>query len=308
MILITGATGFIGHSLTREFNNKYKLLCIDNLINSDLSTIEPYIDNIVFFQDDTNNITSDKYLKFKPYITHIIHTSCSQISKSIKNPIGDLYNNTQSTVNLLEFSKTLPNLKKFIYLSSVSIFGNNPNINEHSPLDLHTPYSVSKYSGENYVKLYNKLFGVPYVILRLSNVYGYNQNPKNDRVCGVIGKFIFNIYNNLPLEVFGDGNDSRDYTFIEDVVEIIELFINNNIYDDEFNISTYDDISTNKLIEILSLYSPNLIKVNYVNKRDIDNVKNRKIDNTKIKLIKPHFEIIENGIRKIIKKEYNNEL
>jgi hypothetical protein len=86
------------------------------------------------------------------------------------------------------------------------------------------------------------------------------------------------------------------------------LFINNNIHNDEFNISTYDDISTNKLIEILSLYSPNLLKVNYVDKRDIDNVKNRKINNTKIKSIKSHFETIENGIRKIIKKEYNNEL
>jgi nucleoside-diphosphate-sugar epimerase len=306
MILITGAAGFIGHSLISSLHDKYNLIGIDNFKNSEISSISEFLDKIIFFEDDINNIDSPKYYKFFKDIKYIIHTSCSQISKSITNPQEDLYNNAQSTINLLEFSKHLPNLKKFIYLSSVSIYGDNPNITENSPIDLHTPYSISKFTGEKYVKLYNKLYNTPYIILRLSNVYGYNQIPKDNRLCGVIGKFIYNMDKNLPIEIYGDGEDYRDYTFIEDVINIIDIMLENEIINNDFNISTNQKTSTNDLIKILNTYCP--LKVLYKDKRDIDNVAHRKVINDKIRNIYPEFINIYEGVRLILNKEYKYEL
>jgi nucleoside-diphosphate-sugar epimerase len=306
MILITGAAGFIGHSLIRSLCDNYKLIGIDNFCNSELSTISPYLNKIIFYQDDVNNILDTKYEPFKSKITHIIHTSCSQISKSIIEPVNDLKHNGESTLKLLEFSKFLPNLQKFIYMSSVSIYGDSNSILESSPIDLHTPYSISKYIGEKYVEFYNKEYGIPYVILRLSNVYGYNQSPINGRICGVIGKFLYNIMNDIPIEVFGNGNASRDYTFIDDVTNITKIMLHNDITENNFNISTSTKTSTNDLINIISKYkTPTII---YSPKRDIDNVLDRKAINTKIKLYYPQFVNIEKGIKKILIDEYKYEL
>jgi UDP-glucose 4-epimerase len=306
MILITGASGFIGHSLVRSLSENYKLLCIDDFSNSEPDSISPYLGKIIFYEDDINNILESKYDQYLPQITHIIHTSCSQISKSIVNPFNDLQNNGFFTLKLLEFSRKLPNLKKFIYLSSVSIYGDNSSITEESHIDLHTPYSVSKYIGEKYVELYNKTYDIPYIILRLSNVYGYNQQPIHNRICGVIGKFLYNAVNNIPIEIYGDGEDFRDYTFIDDVTNIIEIMLNNEIINDHFNISTSSKTSINNLLFMISQYKQ--IQTTFLPKRDIDNILDRRAINDKITQIYPKFIGVKEGIEKILKKEYKYEM
>lgn len=311
MIFITGGAGFIGHSLVNFFlekNPKEKIIVLDNFVNSREEITKTWPKNVLVIKDDVLNI--EKYLSlYNRDIEYFFHASCSQISKSFDNFEIDLNSNLLSTVKIISsFIKNKINLKRFVYFSSVSIYGNSKIIDESSKIDLHCPYSISKFSGEEYVKMLCKKENIPFNIIRLSNVYGYNQKPINNVTCGVIGLFCHNIVNNKPIIIYGDGTHKRDYTFIEDVLEITHKIILSEHKNEEFNISSGISYSVIEVIEILrKILDRHTIKIIFNEKRNIDNVENRIVINDKVrKLFNFNFKTnLEENLKKVLFKDYS---
>lgn len=278
-ILVTGGAGFIGSSLVNHLLSKYEctVVVVDNLINGDFSRL---------IESDKLTVINDSVLNLQSYATHlndsdyIFHLACVQISKSNDIPMTDLETNAISTLNILEYLRTHTNtrLKKFIYTSSCSVYGNAliyP-ISEQTPVNISSMYAATKYLGENYTLMYHKNYRIPVSITRYSNVYGYHQTPK-DKVCGVIGKFIYNAINDIPLTIYGSGNYTRDYTFIEDAVDATLLVAFSELsLGCIYNVATNSKHSTNELISIIKSFYPN-VEVKTESPRLIDNVTDRLI-------------------------------
>ena len=278
-ILVPGGAGFIGASLVNRLLTDYSctVVVVDNLINGDFSRL---------IKSDNLTIINESVLNLQAYAAHlndsdyIFHLACVQISKSNDMPIIDLETNAISTLNILEYLRMHTNtrLKKFVYTSSCSIYGNAVTypISEQTPVNISSMYAATKYLGENYTLMYYKNYGIPISITRYSNVYGYHQTPK-DKVCGVIGKFIYNAINSIPLTIYGSGDHTRDYTFIEDAVDATLLVAFNDLsLGRVYNIATNYNYSTNDLVDIIKSFYPRLT-VNTEVPRLIDNVTDRLI-------------------------------
>jgi UDP-glucose 4-epimerase len=278
-ILITGGAGFIGSNLTNFLLRNYncKIVVVDNLLNGDLSRLDKS-NRLEIITESVLNI--DAYAKHLNDSDFIFHLACIQISKSNNIPNIDLETNAISTLNILDYlskNKNL-NLKRFIYTSSCSVYGdcNDQTITEQTPISISSIYAATKYLGENYTMLYHKQFNIPVSVIRYSNVYGYNQTPK-DKICGVIGKYIYNSIHKIPLTIYGDGNYTRDYTFIEDVIDATLLIaFNTKSLGRTYNVSTNLNYSNNDLIQILKNYYSD-INIQSELPRIIDNIYNRKV-------------------------------
>jgi UDP-glucose 4-epimerase len=302
-ILVTGGAGFVGSSLVNRLLTDYDctVIVIDNLINGDFSRLIKS-DKLIIVNDSVLNL--DAYSLYLNDVDYIFHLACVQISKSNDMPMIDLETNAISTLNILEYLRTHTNtrLKKFVYTSSCSIYGNfKGSTSENSPPNISSMYAATKYLAENYVSLYNKQYNIPTTIVRYSNVYGYNQTPK-DKVCGVIGKYIYNAIHDMPLVVFGDGKYTRDYTFIDDAVDATLLTAFNDISTGNvYNISTNISHSVMDIIEIIKKYYPGLV-IEYNNLRDIDNITDRLISYDRLMYDfnwSPKYQLLD-GIEKTI--------
>jgi UDP-glucose 4-epimerase len=303
-ILVTGGAGFIGSNLVNRLLMEYDctIIVVDNLVNGDFSRLIKS-NNLILINDSVLNL--EAYSSYLNEVDYIFHLACVQISKSNTIPLTDLETNAISTLNMLEYlrSHKNTNLKKFIYTSSCSVYGNSliTPITEKVTVNISSIYAATKYLGENYTNLYYKNYDIPITIVRYSNVYGYHQTPK-DKVCGVIGKFIYNAINNLPLTIYGDGTHTRDYTFIEDAIEatLLAAFSKRSL-GRIYNISSNSNYSVNDLIQIIKSVYPNTY-VNYETPRIIDNIIDRLISYDTIQLElnwKPKCTLTE-GIYKTI--------
>jgi UDP-glucose 4-epimerase len=142
-------------------------------------------------------------------------------------------------------------------------------------------YAATKLLGEQYTLIYNRNYNIPVSVVRYSNVYGYGQSPRNP-YCGVLGKFVHNALTNQPLTVVGDGEQTRDYTFITDAVDATILAaVHPMAYGDIYNVGSGIETSVNKLAALISEYVPGS-SVTYVPERDIDNIRRRVVDIEKI--------------------------
>jgi UDP-glucose 4-epimerase len=142
-------------------------------------------------------------------------------------------------------------------------------------------YAATKLLGENYAMIYNKAYDIPTSSVRYSNVYGFGQSPRNP-YCGVLGKFVHNALTSQHLAIFGDGEQTRDYTFITDAVNATILSaVHPKAIGDVFNVGTGTETSVNTLAELINKKVGNL-SIENVAERDIDNIRRRSIDIEKI--------------------------
>jgi Nucleoside-diphosphate-sugar epimerases len=285
-VLITGGLGFIGQNLAKtlitDFNCTVRIVddCSNSVQQVHLNfpgESELYTYSILDF---------DKYFSFLNEVEFIFHLACVQMSRSSEISFQDMNVNAGSTLGILEYLRNnrSGNFKKFIYSSSSSVYGNSKELpmNENTPVSILSQYAGSKLLGENYTILYNKKYGIPTTVLRLSNVYGLRQFASIS-VCGVIGKFIENAICGKSVSIYGNGEQTRDYTFIDDVIEAAILAsVHPDSDGDIFNVSTNRETSVNEIISIMKGYFPKLI-VHYLPERDIDCIRHRRIDNKKIK-------------------------
>jgi UDP-glucose 4-epimerase len=208
--------------------------------------------------------------------------ACVQIAASSADPLHDLRVNAESTLRLPDhIRKTdLPLLERFVYTSSCSVYGNSSNnfpAREEGAVAPLSHYAASKLLGENYTRIYNSQYGLPTSVVRYSNVYGYWQTPKNP-YCGVLGKFIHNALLDKPCSIIGDGEQTRDYTFVTDAIKATLLAATHpRAIGESFNIGTGRETSVNQLVEILKTLKSD-ISIEHLPERDIDNIRRRVID------------------------------
>lgn len=284
-VLVTGGLGFVGHNLVKSLLHDYncKIIVVDNCANSSETILGDDIKQVEYHKISV--LDTEKLFPLLKDVNYIFHLACKQISASGADPIDDMRVNAESTLLLLEYMRhnKLPELDRFVYTSSCSVYGSSTRlpISEDDATYVLSNYAATKLLGENYTMIYNKSYNIPTSSVRYSNVYGYGQSPRNP-YCGVLGKFIHNALTGEKLSIFGDGEQTRDYTFITDAVSATILAaVHPKAIGDVFNVGTGTETSVNGLAKLITNYI-NTVEVENVPERDIDNIRRRSIDIEKI--------------------------
>lgn len=219
--LVTGGAGFIGSNLCEALIQKgYKVKCLDNLSTGKIENLDNFI-NHQSFQFVNGDIRDyDACFNACKDVDYVLHQAAwGSIPRSIEMP--QLYEeiNIKGTLNMLEAARQ-NSVKKFVYASSSSVYGDEPNLPkiEGREGNLLSPYALTKRVDEEYAKLYTKLYGLDTYGLRYFNVFGKRQDP-NGTYAAVLPKWIKMLLNNERPTINGDGHQSRDFTFIENVIE-----------------------------------------------------------------------------------------
>lgn len=250
MILITGGAGFIGQHLVKELSEKFEIVVLDNLSSGKLENISKY--NVNFVEGD---VCDKKVVEgiMKERIDYVFHLAAQvSVEKSVEDSVFDAETNILGTINLLKHADRYK-VKKFVYFSSAAVYGKPQYlpIDEKHPTKPLSPYGLSKLTGERYCEVFN----VHHVILRIFNVYGSGQQPEN-QYSGVISKFIDKVKENKPLEIYGDGNQYRDFVHVKDVVKAAKIVLS---HEGIFNIGCGKKVTINQLAEkILNLCKKDL--------------------------------------------------
>ena len=221
VFLITGGAGFIGSNLCEAvLGMGYSVRCLDNLSNGFLKNIEPCLPNpmFTFIEGDITNYQT--CLQATEGVGYVLHQAAwGSVPRSIEMPLFYERNNVMGTLNMMEASRQ-NKVKKFVYASSSSVYGDEPSLpkKEGKEGNLLSPYALTKRTNEEYGKLYFNLYGLKTYGLRYFNVFGKRQNP-DGAYAAVIPKWINQLLHNEVPVIYGDGKQSRDFTYIENVVE-----------------------------------------------------------------------------------------
>ena len=284
-VLVTGGLGFVGHNLVKSLLDDYNcdVTIVDNCLNSTPKILGEYLERVNFLEIDALDIAS--YQEALSQANYVFHLACVQIAASSTNVEYDLNVNALSTLRILEYYKdnSSPNLEKFIYTSSASVYGSSTRLplNEDAYPMVLSNYAATKLLGENFTLIYGKNYGIPVTTVRYSNVYGDGQSPTNP-YCGVLGKFVHNAITGQPLPVIGDGEQTRDYTYISDAVNATLLSgVHPMAVNDVLNIGTGVETSVNKLAELIKEYVQG-IEIERLPERNIDNIRRRVVDIEKL--------------------------
>ena len=214
----------------------------------------------------------------------VIHAAARNIVLSTKNPLDDYAVNIGGTLNVLLAARDLQ-LSRIVYTSSCSIYG-NPRylpIAEEDPVNLLSPYAVSKFGGEGYCHAFYESYGLPTAVVRYSNVFGFGQTPENP-YCGVVAKFFQAAMTNEPLQIHGDGEQTRDYTFVEDAVTAtLSVAVSPRAVGQVYNVGTGRETSVNRLAQLIAEITEASVEPRHVDRRDIDNIRRRVVNIEKIR-------------------------
>jgi UDP-N-acetylglucosamine 4-epimerase len=221
VFLVTGGAGFIGSNLCEVLLGKgYKVICLDNLSNGKQGNISSFMSNpnFTFIKGDIRHL--DTCMQACAGVNYVLHQAAwGSVPKSIEMPVLYEEINIKGTLNMLEAARH-NGVKKFVYASSSSVYGDEPSLpkKEGKEGNLLSPYALTKRVNEEYGKLYTKLYNLDTIGLRYFNVFGKRQDP-GGAYAAVIPKFIKQLLNNERPVVNGDGKQSRDFTYIENVIE-----------------------------------------------------------------------------------------
>lgn len=273
-VLVTGGAGFVGSNIVRLLVEGGAFVTIlDNLYTGREDLVHED-KRVKFVRGDVRD--RDLIDALVSEHLYIIHAAAKNIIVSTKNPQDDYETNIGGTLNILLASRR-HGIKKLVYTSSTSVYGNPTQIPivEDSSFYPLSPYSVSKLAGENYCVAFYESYGLPTAVIRYSNVYGINQKADNP-YCGVVAKFFDAALKGENIKIHGDGEQTRDFTFVADAASAaVEALLNPKSVGYVFNIGTGIETSINvlasKIIEITGSHS----SVEYLDKRDIDNIRRR---------------------------------
>lgn len=219
--LVTGGAGFIGSNLCEAILNLgYKVCCLDDLSTGKQANVDLFLDNpnYEFIKGDIKDLdTCTNACEGVDYVLN--QAAWGSVPRSIEMPLFYCANNIQGTLNMLEAARQ-NGVKKFVYASSSSVYGDEPNLpkKEGREGNLLSPYAVSKRADEEWAKQYTKHYGLDTYGLRYFNVFGRRQDP-NGAYAAVIPKFIKQLLDGETPTINGDGKQSRDFTYIENVIE-----------------------------------------------------------------------------------------
>ena len=253
-VLVTGGAGFIGSNLTESLLRKKHFV----RVLDDFSTGKR--ENLIFgkehplleiLEGDIRDLrTCKKAIRGVEYIFH--QAALPSVQRSVEDPGTSNAINVGGTLNILLAAKE-EGVKRVIYASSSSIYGDTPTLPKHEEMPPHplSPYALQKYIGEQYCRLFYQLYGLDSVSLRYFNIFGPKQDP-NSVYSAVIPRFIDALLHDRPPIIFGDGEQSRDFTFIENVVQANLLAMSaEHLHGEAMNIACGKRISLNQLLKIL---------------------------------------------------------
>tara|TARA_B100000963_G_scaffold277377_1_gene245745 strand:- start:169 stop:1149 length:981 start_codon:yes stop_codon:yes gene_type:complete len=259
-ILITGGAGFIGSHLVKFFVKNYpnyNVINVDNLSYAgnldNVNEIKNY-KNYKFIKQDICDFLEIKNIFKSEKIDSVIHLAAeSHVDRSITDPFLFAKTNVLGTLSLLQASKIswqndFKN-KLFYHVSTDEVYGalgSKGLFSEKTPYDPHSPYSASKASSDHFVRSFHDTYKLPVIISNCSNNYGPNQYPEK-----LIPLFINNIINRIKIPIYGDGENIRDWLFVEDHVKAIDLIFHKSKIGETYNIGGNNEISNNKIAEIL---------------------------------------------------------
>ena len=221
LFLVTGGAGFIGSNLCEAILDMgYKVRCLDDLSTGSQANIDIFLDNpnYEFIKGDIKDL--DVCLKATDGVDYVLNQAAwGSVPRSIEMPLFYCANNITGTLNMMEASRQ-NSVKKFVYASSSSVYGDEKNLPKYEGREgnLLSPYALTKRCDEEWGKLYASLYGLDTYGLRYFNVFGRRQNP-NGAYAAVIPKFIKQLLNDEQPTINGDGKQSRDFTYIENVIE-----------------------------------------------------------------------------------------
>jgi UDP-glucose 4-epimerase len=251
--LVTGGAGFIGSHIVEELvKRKEKVRVLDNFSTGKRENIEGFLDKIELIEADLQDL--EKVRGAVQGIDYILHQAAlPSVPRSIKDPFSTLEVNVKGTLNILIASQKAK-VKRVVYASSSSVYGDSPTLpkeEQMKPGPL-SPYAVSKFLGEEYGRVFSSLYNLEVVILRYFNVFGSRQDPAS-QYSAAIPKFIESMLKGDPPTIYGDGEQSRDFTFVDNVVEAnLAALEAKDASGEVFNIASGGKITVNELVEKLN--------------------------------------------------------
>lgn len=317
-ILITGGAGFIGSNLSEYFLNKgYQVVCLDNFSTGNRKNLINFLDDSKYelIEGDIRNLSDcQKAVEGVDYVLH--QAALGSVPRSINDPITTNDVNVTGFLNMLTASRDAK-VKRFVYAASSSTYGDSvglPKVEEVIGKPL-SPYAITKYVNELYAEIFSKTYGLETIGLRYFNVFGRKQDP-NGAYAAVIPKFVMQLMNYESPVINGDGNYSRDFTYIDNVIQMNELAMTtqnpaavNTVYN-----TAYGDRTTLKqlvglLKENLSTFDPKIANVEVIHgpnrAGDIPHSL-ASIDKARALLgYQPHFSI-QDGLKEAVTWYYNN--
>lgn len=276
-ILITGGYGFIGSFVAERFHKEgHQIYIIDNLTSGQRSNVTiPH----KFYQLSVEDRKCDElFQSISPDI--VIHLAAQvDVETSVNRPHVDTQSNILGLVNMLRCAKKAK-VAKFILASSAAVYGPSSEVSlpENTTCNPVSPYGINKYLGEYYCSKWMELYGLQTLCFRFSNVYGPRQGSVGEG--GVVSIFLERLRDDKEIKVYGDGGQTRDFIYVEDVVDGIYRGAKSDVTG-VYNLSTNTETSVNRLIEVMSELKP-IGKVSYMDTRPGD-IYRSSLDNTRVK-------------------------
>ena len=269
-ILITGGAGFIGSNLCEYFLAKeYKVICLDNFATGHKHNLKALINDTNFhlIEGDIRNLEDcQNAVRGVDYVLH--QAALGSVPRSIIDPITTNDVNVSGFLNMLVASRDAK-VKRFVYAASSSTYGDSvglPKVEEVIGKPL-SPYAITKYVNELYAEIFSRTYGLETIGLRYFNVFGRKQDP-NGAYAAVIPKFVMQLMQLQSPKINGDGNYSRDFTYIDNVIQMNELAMtttNSEAINTVYNTAYGDRNTLNNLVDylkkFLSQYDPKIANV-----------------------------------------------
>lgn len=258
-VLITGGAGFIGSNLCEYFLNKgYDVTCLDNFATGHRYNIEPFLKNSKFklIEGDIRNLDTCKIAVMG--VDYVLHQAAlGSVPRSINDPITSNEVNVSGFLNMLVAARDA-GVKRFIYAASSSTYGDSealPKVEDVIGKPL-SPYAITKYVNELYAEIFSRTYGLETIGLRYFNVFGRRQDP-NGAYAAVIPKFVMQLMKHESPVINGDGLFSRDFTYIDNVVQMNELAMlsdNPSATNTVYNTAYGDRTTLNQMVTLLKDY------------------------------------------------------
>jgi len=271
LYLITGGAGFIGSHIVSELVKRgERVRVVDNLSTGKPENVQYLMDKIEFIEGDLRDLAvAARVVEGVDFVMH--QAAIPSVPRSIKDPKASTENNLNATLHLLMAARDAE-VRRVVYASSSSVYGDSPTLpkkEDFLPAPL-SPYAASKLASEYYCRVFHQVYGLETVSLRYFNVFGPRQDPLS-LYAAVIPKFITLALAKQPLVVYGDGEQSRDFSFVANVVQANLLASEaEGVAGETFNVGCGAQISLNQLVKELQAILDTDLKVEYAEPRPGD--------------------------------------
>ncbi len=317
-VLVTGGAGFIGSNICEYLlSNNYQVVCLDNFSTGLKKNIDPFLinPNYTLIEGDIRDLeTCKKAVVGVDYVLH--QAALGSVPRSILDPITTDSVNIGGFLNMLVASNEAK-IKRFIYAASSSTYGDSkklPKVEDEIGKPL-SPYAITKYVNELYADVFSRVYGLETIGLRYFNVFGRRQDPEST-YAAVIPKFVKQLLQHESPVINGDGNFSRDFTYIDNVIQMNMLAMkteNKEAINTVYNVAFGEQTTLNELVfilkENLSKYDSEIQSINLIHAENrVGDIPHSLADINKAKRLlgyAPKFDI-RNGIKEAIDWYWNN--